>query len=152
MTDVSVADVVVRELIEMVEAIFHIEDLYELARKNSFIAVNFFQLMTNLDYVILTPIKKIRPVGSGTILGENVATEFNVDQDGLLKAKLGAVAECFRLQAAKMDSMINSEVLGNFMQGTGAAQIAQDAVNALLSGGMMVAKEGVKALPVAAVG
>ena len=145
LANIAVADLMTKDLVEMVEAIFHIEDLYELARKNSFIALNFFQLIVNLDYVILKP-DAVMPVGSGSLLGENISTKYEFS----LKGKLNAIAECFRLQASKMDSMINADTLTAFMQGTGAAQIAQDAVNALLGGGMMVAKEAIKALPAAA--
>ncbi|MCJ7559275.1 hypothetical protein MUO79_01490 [Candidatus Bathyarchaeota archaeon] len=45
LANITTADLMTKELVEMVEAIFHIEDLYDLSRKNSFLALNFFQLI-----------------------------------------------------------------------------------------------------------
>jgi hypothetical protein len=130
-------DLMTGELVETVEKIFHIEDLFKLSQKNSFLALNFFQLMCNIDYVILTP-GRAAPVGSTNISAEILELLFGfqgIDYPFSLRGKLAAVAECFRVQASKMDALISVDVITAFMQGTGAAQIAQDAVNAFLGAG-----------------
>lgn len=137
---VTTFDIVTKQLVETVEAIFHIEDLFTLAKGNSFVALNYFQLICNLDYVIFTPIPAL-PVGiADTGIGADILYFFGISGSETrypltLKGKLAAIAECFRLQSIKMDKMITTDTLTAFMQGTGAAQIAQDAVNALLKGG-----------------
>lgn len=135
---INTADLATRELVEMIEAVFHIEDLFTLARANSFIALNFFELICNLDYVIFSP-TEVMPVGTDTT-GLIGAMDWIVGGSTYkfplsLTGKLAAVAFCFKLQATKLDSMLTGDVLTAFMQGTGAAQIAQDAVNAMLKGG-----------------
>ena len=138
---VKIASQVTKETVEALESIFHIEDLYNLARQNSFIAMNFFELVCNLDYVILTPMDA-KPVGQDDtgIIGVVQAT-FSIDGNRYpftLRGKLAAIADCFRKQANKMDGMLSTEILSAFMQGTGAAQIAQDAVNAFANAGMQI--------------
>jgi len=151
LANISAADMMTRELVEMVEAIFHIEDLYELARRNSIIALNFWQLICNIDYCILSP-GSMQPAGETNIMAEvlelvgiaGTAYPFNI------KGKMAAIAECFKIQAMKMNVLIDTNIVKQIIDATGAAQIAQDAVNAFLGGGMLVAKEAVKALPLAA--
>ena len=153
LANISAADIMTRELVEMVEAIFHIEDLYTLAQRNSIIALNFWQLICNIDYVILQP-GQMNPAGETNVLSE-VLEFIGVTGTAFpytVKGKIGAVAECFKIQATKMNTLIDTNLIKQVIDATGAAQIAQDALNAFLGGGMMVAKEAVKALPLMAAG
>jgi len=151
LANISAADIMTRELVEMVEAIFHIEDLYVLAQRNSIIALNFWQLICNIDYCILSP-GQMQPAGETNVMSEvlefigvtGTAFPYNI------KGKIAAVAECFKIQAVKMNALIDTNIIKQIIDATGAAQIAQDAVNAFLGGGMMVAKEATKALPLMA--
>jgi hypothetical protein len=143
---ISNADIATSQLVEMIEKVFHIEDLFKLAQHNSFVALNFWELICNIDYVVLSP-GDVTPIGAadmGAIPSfiENVTGAGGRSFKLSIKGKVAAVAECFRLQALKMDSLITTEVISAFMQGTGAAQIAQDAINAFANGGMQILKMG----------
>ena len=152
---IDTADIITKQIVEMIEAIFHIEDIFTLAKGNSFIAMNFLQLICNLDYVIFTP-TDMSPAGSDAtgLIGaaENVlgigGKSFKLSPEG----KLAAIAECFRIQANKMDTMITIDQATAFLQGTGAAQIAQDAINAFLKGGGQITSALAQAAPVLAAG
>lgn len=153
---INAADIGISQLVEMIEKIFHIEDLFTLARANSFIALNFWELIANIDYVILSP-TEVTPIGAadqGALPSflENVLGTGGHTFKLTVRGKVAAVAECFRLQALKMDSLITTEVIAAFMQGTGAAQIAQDAINAFANGGMQILKmgAGIPPMPTAA--
>jgi hypothetical protein len=136
-------DIVTRQLVEMVEAIFHVEDLFTLARNNSFIALNFFQLITNIDYVLFLGMchDKDQPILPANILAGN-QTPYPNTLEGILLA----ISQCFKIQATKMDTLIDVSVITAFMQGTGAAQIAQDAVNAFLGASKEIVNVGTKAI------
>jgi hypothetical protein len=143
---IGAADLATAQVVEMIEKIFHIEDLFTLAKANSFIALNFWELVCNLDYVILSP-TEVTPIGEadqGAIPSflENVLGTGGHTFKLSARGKLAAVAECFRLQALKLDALITTDVISAFMQGTGAAQIAQDAINAFANTGMQVLKMG----------
>ena len=142
---VSAADLATGQIVEMVEKIFHVEDMFTLAKKNSFVALNFFQLVCNIDYCLISP-NPVTPVGTSATGLAAIGTNLLGIEGGQFTnspmGKLAAVAECFKIQAAKMNDMITTDTISSFMQGTGAAQIAQDAVNALLSGGIMLATGG----------
>ena len=136
-----------RSIVEMVEAIFHIEDLFTLAKNNSFIALNFYQMIANIDYVLFVAMthdinQKIQPAGETNLAAEvgSVLTGTGAQFPNTLEGTLLAISHCFKIQAAKMDTLIDVNVLKDFMQGTGAAQIAQDACNALLNGAGALAK------------
>jgi len=150
---INAADLATGQIVEMVEKIFHVEDMFVLAKKNSFLALNFFELVCNIDYCLISP-NPVVPVGTSVTgimgLGTNLLGIQGGEFEHSPMGKLAAVAECFKIQAAKMNDMITTDTVSAFMQGTGAAQIAQDAVNAFLAGGLMVAKEGVKMLPAVA--
>jgi hypothetical protein len=153
---VNTADIATGQLVEMIEKVFHIEDLFTLARANSFIALNFWELICNIDYCILSP-TEVTPVGAssqGAIpsIIENVIGVSGSSYKLSAKGKIASIAECFRLQALKMDALITTDVISAFMQGTGAAQIAQDAINAFANGGMQILKmgAGVPPMPTAA--
>lgn len=132
------ANIVTMEIVDSLNTVFHLNDLLALAQKNSFIALNYFQLICNIDYVLLMPYK-VNPIGTintgltGTMdnLGGNTR---GVDFEFTVKEKIAAVAYCFQIQAAKMNDAITTDTVSAFLQGTGAAQIAQDAVNAFLEG------------------
>jgi hypothetical protein len=152
LSKIDMFDIATRQLIEMVEAVFHIEDLFELSKRNSFIALNFFQLITNIDYVIFVgmchdPKQKITPAGGSSLSTElqsifvGGASSFPNTLEGVFLA----ISHCFQIQAAKMDALIDVNVVTAFMQGTGAAQIAQDAVKAFATGGMDIMKMASKA-------
>ena len=154
---ISAIDEGTRTLIEMVEAIFHIEDLFELSKGNSFIALNFFQLMSNIDYVLLvgmTHDKKqpISPAGSTSIAGEIAEVTYGGGNtyENNLEGVVLALSQCFKIQANKMNALIDVNAISAFMQGTGAAQIAQDAVNAFAQGGMKILESASKAAVVGA--
>lgn len=151
LANISAADIMTRELVEMVEAIFHIEDLYELARKNSIIALNFWQLICNIDYCILSP-GQMQPAGETNVMSEllELVGVSGTAYPFTIKGKMAAIAECFKIQATKMNVLIDTNIVKQIIDATGAAQIAQDAINAFLGGGMLVAKEAIKALPLAA--
>ena len=146
---------VIKNVVENVESIVHIEDFFALAKGNSFLAMNFYELLCNINYCIFSP-APVRPIGqihTGTIGTAEAALGIpSPEFPCTLKGKLEAVSYCFALQANKMDGMISSEILTQFMQGTGAAQIAQDTAKALLNGGMDILKQGVSTLPLAAAG
>ena len=152
-------DEATKMIVESIEAVFRIEDMFTLARSNTFIALNFMQLICNLDYVIFTP-TEASPVGTATTGAVNIirGTFSIADEkfDFSIKGKLAAIAYCFKIQAAKLDTMITTETLSAFMQGTGAAQIAQDTAKALLNGGLDILKGTVQgaqqALPLLAAG
>jgi hypothetical protein len=152
---ITTADLMTKQVVEMVEAIFHIEDLYQLSKGNSFLALNFFQLITNIDYIILTP-GEMRPAGASDTAGELLALIGVKGQvfPFTIQGKIAAIAECFKIQADKMDKMVSVEQLTAFMQGTGAAQIAQDAINSFTKGGMAILQDLTKgasqALPLVA--
>lgn len=138
MKKVNAADIIMGQIVEMLEGVFHIEDMYSLARQNSFIALNFMELICNLDYVIFTP-TEMAPAGATMSDGLIGAAQNIIGIGGKTfrltpQGKLAAIAECFRVQAVKLDSMITNDLITTFMQGTGAAQIAQDAVSAFLKG------------------
>ena len=131
----------VRQVVELVEAIFHIEDMYQLSRANSFLALNFFQLINNIGYCITLFLSRtnqdISPAGGiGTLAEGNYtlsgggASSFPNTVQGLMMA----ISHCFQIQANKMDAMITTDLVSAWMSATGAAQIASDAVNACLNG------------------
>lgn len=139
-----------REVVETVEAIFHIEDFYELAKRNSFIGLNFYQMMCNINAVIISPFPVSIPGDtiSGGLLGgieDILIGGGSIAYKPTIRGKLMAISACFRAQAKKMDDLIDVNIIASFMQGTGAAQIAQDAINNFSQGGIMLAKEAVKA-------
>jgi hypothetical protein len=147
-------DIVTKQVVEMVEAIFHVEDLFTLARNNSFIALNFFQLLANIDYVLFVGMchdmkQKITPVGGtnlGAELGSIITGVGGASFDNNLEGVLLAISNCFKIQAAKMDANIDVYMLSAFAQGTGMAQVAQDAVNAFLGASREVVNVGTKAV------
>jgi hypothetical protein len=141
-----------RTIVEMVEAIFHIEDMFTLARGNSFIAMNFMELMNNINYCLLVGMLHDDKINISPVGGENIPTEVgNVLGLGAyqfpntVKGTVLSVAYCFKIQAAKLNTLIDVNVLTAFMQGSGAAQIAQDTIKSFSNAGISIIKEAASA-------
>jgi hypothetical protein len=171
LSSIELMDTATKTVVEMVEAVFHIEDLYQLSRTNSFIALNFSQLVTNIDYCIFCYLSHIAgaskeqnagitPAGGTAILSE-ISSLMGIKQGEPLfenspSGLLLSISNCFKIQSAKIDLMLDVNVFGTFMQTSGAALIARDAVNAVLGAGQTVVNAGTqiaaKTLPLAMAG
>lgn len=141
LASIGAVDIGVREIVEMVEAIFHIEDLYELSKRNTFLALNFFQLICNIDYVIFVgmchdPKQGIQPAGETNIGAEiaSILVGTGAPFPNTIEGVLLAISHCFKIQCAAVMAMVTTTTLSDFMQGTGIASVVSDALNALLTG------------------
>lgn len=151
---IGALDLGTRTIVEMLEAIFHIEDLYELAKGNSFIAMNFVQLVTNIDYCLLVGMvhdknQPIQPAGETNLGAElgSVIVGSGAQFPNTIEGVILAISHCFKIQAAKMDTLIDVNVVSAFMQGSGAAQIAQDTIKSFSNAGMQILKSAEKVVP-----
>ena len=133
------ASIIAKDVVDTLNATFHLKELLELANKNSFIALMYYELICNINYVLLMPYS-VNPVGTldtglSATWSEITGNTKGVTFEFTPREKLAAVAFCFQVQAAKMHDMVSTDILGTFMQSTGAAQIAQDAINAFAGSG-----------------